>query len=150
MPMPMPMAGTGGMVAGGGASAGMSATAGAPAGGGMAGAGTTGCDGAALIQNRCAVAGCHLDTFQPLLVGDYITVLKTTESTTCPDAAPYLDVSNPAGSYLIEKINPNPCGDPTGISGRQMPVGTPGYMTEAMSAEDIQCLTDWALQAASQ
>jgi hypothetical protein len=110
----------------------------------------TGCDGPALIQAQCALAGCHLDAFQPLLVGDYVSVLKTTSSPICPDAAPFLNAADPASSYIIEKINPNPCGDPTGISGRQMPVGMVGYMTMAMSAEDIQCLTDWALQAASQ
>jgi hypothetical protein len=51
----------------------------------------------------------------------------------CVMSSPYVDSTNPSGSFLLEKVNPSPgCG-------AQMP---PAPETP-LDADQIQCLTDW-------
>ena len=130
-------------------------------------ASTEGCDrGPTIIETSCALADCHLDEREPNFVGDFITNLRVagTRSALCQRTEDVggqmvneyrliIDPDNPADSYIIEKINPLPCeiSDPTEqfITGFQMPLA-PGTtnMTVALSAEDIQCLTDWIMAVA--
>jgi hypothetical protein len=97
------------------------------------------------------------------MVGDFISALRDagTRSMLCQRADAtgmnefrlLLDPVNPSDSYIIEKINPLPCGasDPTEgfILGFQMPlVAGSTNMSNPLSAEDVQCLTDWILAVA--
>jgi hypothetical protein len=127
-----------------------------------AAASTEGCErGPTIIETTCSLAGCHLDEREPNFVGDFITDLRVagTRSDLCQremdvggqivnEFRLYIDGANPADSYIIEKINPLPCGasDPVEgfILGFQMPVSPDSVETTVpMSADDVQCLTAW-------
>lgn len=109
-----------------------------------------GCDGAVAIMQtpgKCGTTVCHgTATDAPLqAVADFSgdaaqlpAKLKAFMSTvSCAGMAPVLDATNPAQSLLITKLSdPPPCGV-------KMP------QAGSITAEEAQCITDWALEAAA-
>jgi hypothetical protein len=141
--MPMGGGGSGGTPPMGGSGTGGGGTGGTPGGSG-GGGGSAVCDAPTTIFTQmgdhggCNGIACHTPgVFPPdLQTAGVAARLRDVASGTCTSAK-YIDVANPANSYLLKKLQPSPmCGAAAG--GMQMPFGLP-----PSSPQQIQCITEW-------
>jgi len=123
--------GSGGMT---GSGSGGSASGGSGSGGSGSGGSVAGCDAPTMVfKDKCATSGCHIagGGFPPDLSGSNPET-RLIGKPSLEGCGNYLDTGKPGSGALIKKISGNTCG------GSQMPANDP------LTAEQIQCVTDWA------
>jgi len=129
--------GSGGTTGSGGSGTGSGGSGSGGSGSGSGGSMGMGCDAPNMIFKMCADAACHSPgPFFPDLSGDpWANLVGKKASFGCTDMN-YVNSTKPAAGVLLKRLMGSECGN-------QMPQPKGGGSFTALTAAQIQCVTDW-------